>query len=233
MTLPLALGIVLALMFWWALALSAGLRAQSCDYDCTPPTQSCVGELNCYDLPVHVDTGGQAPAAAWSGYFDKRLNPRMDEYYLVWCEFDQVKVYRIVPETLLVKVFPIALVVLLGVGASADLGDFMTLMRNSEDTMTIYGSNGNGAPTPGEKAFSLRECIERNGSAPLFAPMLTPSPTPTPNLLAVPTPAPNFYNVMRDELVYTILRHLNCASIFAFPGGFGLLRWIRRKRPVK
>jgi hypothetical protein len=46
------------------------------------------------------------------------------------------------------------------------LGDFMVMERSSEDTITIYGSNGNNAPDNGSKSFSLNACIESNGGAP-------------------------------------------------------------------
>jgi hypothetical protein len=33
-------------------------------------------------------------------------------------------------------------------------------VRNSENTLTIYGSNGNLAPAAGEKAFNRDECLQ-------------------------------------------------------------------------
>lgn len=110
--------------------------------------------------------GGSRGGEPWPGYSDGRLNPDPGEYYSVWCDSNLLKIYRVVPATELIKTVEISEVVALAVGASLDLGDFMTLVRNTEDTITIYGSNGNGAPEPGQKAFSLSECIARNGGLP-------------------------------------------------------------------
>lgn len=110
--------------------------------------------------------GAGGPVENWEGYTDGRLNPDPGEYYSVWCAFDRVEVWRGVPEAELLKQIPLADVISLSVGGTLDLGDFMTLVRDGEDTVTIYGSNGNAAPEPGSKAFSLSECVARNGGPP-------------------------------------------------------------------
>lgn len=117
------------------------------------------------------ETGGSSGRSGqqsepWSGYSDGRLNPDPGEYYSLWCAFDRLEIWRAVPETQLIKMVGIGDIVALNVGAALDLGDFMTLVRNTSDTITIYGSNGNSAPEPGSKAFSLSECIARNGGLP-------------------------------------------------------------------
>ncbi len=116
--------------------------------------------------PSSSNPGSGGPAENWEGYTDGRLNPDPGEYYSVWCVFDRVEVWRGVPEAELLKQIPLADVASLSVGGTLDLGDFMTLVRHSEDTVTIYGSNGNAAPEPGSKAFSLSECVARNGGLP-------------------------------------------------------------------
>lgn len=125
--------------------------------------------------------GSDSPADFWPGFSDGRLNPDVGEYYSVWCNFDRIDVYHDVPETQLLKMIPLADVLGLGVGGTMDLGDFMILARQSEDTVTIYGSNGNRAPDPGEKSFSLAECIDRNGGAPEASPPSTGEDTSQPS----------------------------------------------------
>jgi hypothetical protein len=196
--------------------------AQTCEPYCYPPptAEPCVGEAECYDLPANV--------GSWEGLSDGRLNPHLDEYYSVWCADNSLRVYRAVPETQLLKTIPIAQIRSLGVNESRDLGDFMTLLRNTDDTITIYGSNGNLAPQPGEKAFSLSECRDR-GETVLG---ITSEESESPALAPMPTPLPSTRDNLIGEIAF-ILRHLSCAGIFALPGGFGLLRWTRRKRKVQ
>ena len=114
----------------------------------------------------------------WGGYSDGRLNPDPAEYYSIWCSDDLIHVYRAVPETDLLKQIPLVDVIALDVGGETALGDFMTLVRNTEDTITIYGSNGNLAPEAGSKAFSLSECIARNGGVPEQPPPQSPPQSP-------------------------------------------------------
>lgn len=224
-------------------------QAQGCEPYCyEPPTvEPCVGLPECYEHPEESD--GQSPL--WSGYGDGRLNPQLGEYYSVWCEFDLVKVYRVVPETLLIKTIPISQISALGAGESLDVGDFMTVVRNAETTITIYGSNGNNAPQPGEKAFSLSECMDRNGGSPapayFTAPETEETPTPVPGA-AQPLDCSQYTGQAARDCVYynqygqqapslydeiaVLMRFAlsTCAGVFAIPGGVGWLRWKRRKR---
>ncbi|NDJ77621.1 MAG: hypothetical protein GYB65_15325 [Chloroflexi bacterium] len=114
--------------------------------------------------PDETDSPGAPPA--WAGYGDGRLNPNPGEYYSVWCNFDRIDVYRDVPQVGLIKMIPLGDVIALPVGSQMDLGDYMVLERGGEDAITIYGSNGNGAPESGSKSFSLADCITSNGGAP-------------------------------------------------------------------
>ncbi|MCI0710306.1 MAG: hypothetical protein L0154_09105 [Chloroflexi bacterium] len=118
-------------------------------------------------LPA-TNTPDDAPP--WSGYFDGRLNPDPAEYYSIWCQYDLIEIYRSVPESELLKNIALRAVVDLSVGDVLDPGDFMTLVRNTSDVITIYGSNGNSAPDSGQKSFSLSECIARNGGLPPIPP---------------------------------------------------------------
>lgn len=112
------------------------------------------------------DDGGSGPP--WEGYSDGRISPDPAEYYTIYCHAgtDTIYVVRVVPETETIKEIPLLDAVNLGVGLERDLGDFMTMERSSEDTITIYGSNGNLAPDGGSKSFSLNECVARNGGLP-------------------------------------------------------------------
>jgi hypothetical protein len=106
------------------------------------------------------------PDSSWSGFSDGRLNPDPAEYYSLWCAFDRVEIWRSVPTTELLKLPLLRDILNLSEGQAMDLGDFMSLVRNTSDTITVYGSNGNRAPEPGQKSFSLSECIARNGGLP-------------------------------------------------------------------
>jgi hypothetical protein len=102
---------------------------------------------------------GVQPSGLWEGYSDGRLNPDPAEYYSVWCQEEYINVFRSVPTTELVDRISLRNALGLDVGDTLGLGGGMTLVRNSEDTLTIYGSNGNLAPAYGEKAFSRSACI--------------------------------------------------------------------------
>jgi len=110
----------------------------------------------------------QPPPVLWAGYMDGRLNPDPAEYYSIWCSDDLIRVRRVVPEPAEIKTISLISVIRYPVGFSLDVGDFMSVMRNTADTVTVYGSNGNGAPNPGEKAFSLDQCVENNGGSPVM-----------------------------------------------------------------
>lgn len=116
-------------------------------------------------VPI-IATSTTLPGGPWPGLSDGRLNPDPAEYYSIWCGSDHLEVWRGVPSPVLLDVIPIVDVIELAEGGVFETGAVLTVTRNSADTITIYGSNGNGAPTPGSKAFSLSECIARNGGLP-------------------------------------------------------------------
>ncbi|MBI5957205.1 MAG: hypothetical protein HY866_00625 [Chloroflexi bacterium] len=110
-------------------------------------------------------SAGEGPVGdPWDGYTDERLNPSMDEYYSIWCKYDQVEIWRSVPTS---AMFPVPLIQLVNLadGGTLDAGNGMTINR-SGDIITVFGSNGNLAPASGSKSFSLSECITRNGGEP-------------------------------------------------------------------
>ncbi|MBK9125319.1 MAG: hypothetical protein IPM16_19650 [Chloroflexi bacterium] len=127
--------------------------------------------------PYEIDEPDPEPDAGPPYGSDGRLNPDAGEYYTLYCAYDTLHIYRGTPESLLLKQVEIADLLSLSVGATLDLGDFMTAVRHSEDIFTIYGSNGNTAPDYGQKSFSMAECIARNGGAPTVAPTNTPRPS--------------------------------------------------------
>jgi hypothetical protein len=169
----------------WATLDASTAGAGCCDYGigCYDTNDSTACEANPGGTflpdPYTCDFGGDPATCStgtattttttlpgFLGFADGRLNPDPGEYYSIWCAFDQIDVWRTVPINELVKTVPIVDVISLPVGGNIGLGDFMSLVRSSEDTVTVYGSNGNLAPEPGSKSFSLSECIERNGGPP-------------------------------------------------------------------
>lgn len=134
----------------------------------TSSSQPCTG----YGGPPSEEPGdssspGDVPAAPpWSGGNDGRLNPDPAEYYTIYCSFDEIRVYRSTPDTALLKQIELSAATALATGGSLNVGDGMSLVRNSPDVMTVYGSNGNGAPDPGSKAFNVSACIDANGGEP-------------------------------------------------------------------
>jgi hypothetical protein len=107
-----------------------------------------------------------APAPPWEGFSDGRLNPSRDEYYSVWCHNDLIEVWRSVPESLLLGTIPVLSVFELPEGGTLDAANGLTVTRNTSDTITVSGLNGNLEPAWGSKSFSLSECIARNGGVP-------------------------------------------------------------------
>lgn len=108
-----------------------------------------------------------APAPPWEGFSDGRLNPSRDEYYSVWCHNDLIEVWRSVPESLLLGTIPVLSVFELPEGGTLDAANGLTVTRNTSDTITVSGLNGNLEPAWGSKSFSLSECIARNGGLPV------------------------------------------------------------------
>lgn len=127
--------------------------------------QPCTGEIGCYETPqAPFDANQPQVERLWSGYEDGRLNPDRGEYYTLYCSSQHIHVVRVVPVTQEIKTIALEAVTVLDVGDSLDVGDNMHVVLNTPDTVTIYGSNGNRAPEPGEKAFSLSECLARGES---------------------------------------------------------------------
>ncbi len=148
----------------------------------------------CLEFPDHCEGGGETgsgggdnsnedhhdPEQPWEGDSDGRISPNRAEYYTIYCHAgtDTIYVVRTQPENETIKEIPLADAIALSVGQNQDLGDFMSMVRNSEDTITIYGSNGNLAPESGEKAFSLSDCIDSNGGPPESSDFIAPGGEP-------------------------------------------------------
>lgn len=133
------------------------------------------------DPQPDVDTSGQplgdSGGGSWPGYTDGRLNPDPAEYYSIWCRSGQIEIWRAVPAASIVKSVSVFDALALPIGGTADLGDNMALVRNSDTVATIYGSNGNNAPEPGSKSFSLDQCA---GGQLQTQMQQAPAPTPIP-----------------------------------------------------
>lgn len=133
------------------------------------------------------------PAAADS---DDRLNPSGAEYYTIYCRDDLVFAYRADGQYMLRA--PIAY--LLGLdesGGSWETGG-VTVAR-AGDTITVSGYNGNNAPEYGEKAFSLTQCLSRNG----YTPAAEAPPVPRAASSA-PAENPCLYTVEEGDTAYYI-----------------------------
>jgi hypothetical protein len=113
----------------------------------------------------------------WNGYYDGRLNPAEDEYYSIWCRNNQVEIWRSVPDSASFLV-PLIDIYTLADGGTRDIGNNMTVTRSS-NMITVYGSNGNLAPAPGSKNFSLSECVTSNGGVPEQAPTVVQGSAPS------------------------------------------------------
>lgn len=193
------------------------------------------------------------PPVPWEDAFDGRLNADPAEYYTIYCAFGEIRVYRSTPDTQLLKQIPISTAVNLPIGGSVDLGDFMSMVRNAENTITIYGSNGNLAPASGSKAFGLRECTgdvgigfnslngettpEATEELPPQALEVTAEPEATPTPTPFPTPTFDQLNQRyldtqedREEDFFRSLI-LTCfpwaAGLILNP--FLLMPWLRRR----
>lgn len=146
--------------------------------------------------PSDDDDDGIQPPAPWDDANDGRLNADPAEYYTIYCAFGEIRVYRSTPDTQLLQQIPFSTAENLPVGGSVDLGSFMSMVRSAENTITIYGSNGNLAPEAGSKSFGLRECTGDPGIgyASLIAgamPEVTPEMTeesPPPDMTEEPPP---------------------------------------------
>jgi hypothetical protein len=142
--------------------------------ECSPP--------ECPEYPPEEPPPGGESAppggGSWSGYSDGRLNPDMAEYYSVWCANDLIEVWGGKPAPQLIVTFALVDVLQLGDVGSLNAGS-ITLSRTG-DTIVLSGNNGNNAPNPGSKWFSLNECLTRNGRTPELPANLPQPPNPPP-----------------------------------------------------
>jgi len=147
------------------LVVFSAAALQDDDY-CLEFPENCQGEGGSGE--GNTGGGNNNPEPPWPGYSDGRISPDPAEYYTIYCHegTDTIYVVRVIPENETIKEIPLVDAINLDVGHEQPLGDFMVMARSSEDTISIYGSNGNLAPAPGAKAFSLNACIESNGGAP-------------------------------------------------------------------
>lgn len=159
--------------------------------------------------------GGESsePPPAWGGYSDGRLNPDPAEYYTIYCHegTDTVYVVRTNPQTETIKEIPLCDLVSLSVGGALDLGDFMTAVRGGEDQVTVYGTNGNLAPEPGSKSFSVAACLSSNGGAPHCT---TAPPPGDDDSGAVEEPGPSPEELVQEDIDF-------CFDTYEFFGGGG------------
>lgn len=132
--------------------------------------------------PAPVQT--EEVSALWNGYTDRRLNPQQDEYYSVWCQRDQIEVWRGVPSSSLLGFIPIADALALDDGDSLTTDDGLTVTR-SGDNLIVSGTNGNWNAL-GTKGFSVAECLFRNDGEPspraVTATRRAPAPAATPEV---------------------------------------------------
>jgi hypothetical protein len=169
------------------LILSIVVVAQVMAFQGEGEDDGCVGEEECYEEDNgggsgggegesndedDDDSGDEGGSNEPDPSDDGRLNYENADYYTIYCHAgtDTIYVVRVVPVVETIKEISLAAAISLGVGAEMGLGDNMTMARTSEDIITIYGSNGNLAPEPGSKSFSLSACIEANGGAPNMEP---------------------------------------------------------------
>ncbi len=119
---------------------------------------------------------------------DGRLNFSPDEYYTLYCAFDQLEIWRGVPTGLLLQSVPLASLLALSAGQAYAAGGGTTILRDSEDVFTVYGSDGNLASQAGSKAFLMSECLARNGGTPETVQQVAP-PVAEPQLTFCADPA--------------------------------------------
>jgi hypothetical protein len=134
-----------------------------------PAAAQCVPP-ECYPTDVPYEMPVEPAGGAWGGYSDGRLNPDMAEQYTVYCSNDLVEIWGGTPSPQLISTIPIIDLFSLSDGGSLNAPPDLTITRSTSDTITIHGSSGYNAPTPGSKSFSLSECIARNGGTPELPP---------------------------------------------------------------
>ncbi len=123
-----------------------------------PVKADCTGEADCYDVTPTPDS--QASPSGWPP--DDRLNPVPDEYYTVYCHFDQIEVWRAAGGSMQLAAIPISRVMT----AVRPFDSSGLQVSRSDNVVTISGANGNGPNHPGSKSFTLDECFARNGGIP-------------------------------------------------------------------
>lgn len=218
--------------------------------------EPCYGDPECYGEPSEPSSESSGD---WSGFADGRLNPAMDEYYAVWCMEDALHVWGGKPNPALIDSVPLSRIVALGGGGSFSTTTGL-LITVAGDTATILGSNGNDAPNPGSKSFSLSTCFERNGGAPeAEVRQLTINPPP-PNTTVDPNdplaecadaPYDLIYRCVTSKLLGTaptdtasslqwlwinLLALINggcpgvCGMVFVLPSGFVARRLFKRRQ---
>lgn len=161
-------------IYLFTLVVLIGLTAT---FEVSQAQAPCIEYGTCTPIPP--------TSPAWDGYSDDRLNPQLDEYYSVWCQEDTVRVLRGVPSTALVMDIPLIDIVNMPDGSQKQYSDHGLTVSKTGDAITLTGSNGNTAPQPGSKTFSLSECIDRNGGVPA-QPTLTPPTQPTATAITCP-----------------------------------------------
>jgi hypothetical protein len=228
------------LRWGFVIIVCAALTVSVADAQRVSQQEPCVGELECYENPP--ETGGSS-GSTWSGYSDGRLNPDPAEYYSIWCNFDLIEVWGGVPNPQLLITIPILDIFTLEEGGVLDLGNGMTVVRNTADTITIYGSNGNLAPAAGSKAFSLSECIARNGGVPESSENVSPLPEDESEAVSVCANQDYFFENMEaclyeagfnDAGVLLIQWMFFCTSGGTLPiAGVFIAGWHWRRRRTK
>ncbi|MBK8023239.1 MAG: hypothetical protein IPK19_17880 [Chloroflexi bacterium] len=132
------------------------------------PTYVTTYEPPIYATPIPSSSGSSG------GPTDSRLNYTPDEYFTVYCAFDMLEVWRGIPTGALLDTISLLDLLSMSVGELIYSAGDVSVQRDSQDTYTIFGSNGNLAPVPGSKSFSMSACIAANGGAPEAPPAQQP-----------------------------------------------------------
>jgi hypothetical protein len=124
---------------------------------------SLMGLLSIIPSVTALPTYQELPCVSPEGCSEP-VNPEEGEYYSIQCTINAIWVWRTLPYPMLVTGISLIDANALSDGGSLvlPLPNEVTVMRTG-NIITISGNNGNLAPQPGEKSFSLSECIERIG----------------------------------------------------------------------
>lgn len=189
-----ALTLIGLLMFSWAL-LTSPTHAQE-EIPTPTPTD--------YEMPDYETPVPGSPQDGGGGIGDDgRVNPEQVEFYDVYCQNDEIHVWRGIPTGQLITSFSLAFV-----AASDPLGtmkDGVSLNRVGQ-LITLSGSNGNWAG-PGTKTFTLDQCIAANGGLPTEPPPVPPPP-----------PEDSSQDTFQEQLV-AYYRCLGMGGDFSFGSG--------------